>query len=78
MDENIIIWIHGSSKFSRQCVSLPRSNVQVTYSKLFVYFSYGIMLRCWAADPEDRPTFNDLSTNFGDLLQASVRQVGFQ
>ncbi|XP_043925533.1 vascular endothelial growth factor receptor 3 isoform X2 [Protopterus annectens] len=37
---------------------------------------YRIMLSCWHGNPKQRPLFSDLVEKLGDLLQASVQQVG--
>jgi len=35
---------------------------------------YDVMDNCWKANPNERPTFQDLEDILGDQLEASVRQ----
>lgn len=35
------------------------------------------MLHCWNLDPESRPTFEDLESKFGDILEADVAKVSW-
>lgn len=37
--------------------------------------SHDIMLECWRASPETRPSFADLAKRLGDMLQDSVKDV---
>lgn len=48
------------------------------FSGVFSALRYQTMLDCWQGKPEDRPTFTELVERLGDLLQASVQQVGAQ
>ena len=36
---------------------------------VYVLNSFSVIVKCWALDPEDRPTFEKLSTTLGKLLQ---------
>lgn len=38
-------------------------------------FSYDIMLHCWNASPEKRPTFRSLEYKFGGMLESGVKDV---
>lgn len=40
-----------------------------------VFCSHDIMLECWRASPETRPSFADLAKRLGDMLQDSVKDV---
>jgi len=35
------------------------------------------MMQCWDADPDERPSFTQLTESFGNMLQASVKQVKY-
>ena len=39
-------------------------------------YSYSIMLRCWAADPEERPTFAELRFTF-DIMMSNQRTESY-
>ena len=48
------------------------------YSQIFVVFSldrHKVMLACWEAEPEDRPSFTKLVDIMGDFLEDNVKQV---
>ena len=36
-----------------------------------IHFSFSIMVKCWALDPNDRPSFEKLSSTLGKLLQVA-------
>ena len=36
------------------------------------------MVRCWALDPEDRPTFKELNTTMDELLQTAQGYAEFK
>lgn len=36
------------------------------------------MVRCWALDPKDRPTFNQLNTTMDELLQMAEGYAEFK
>lgn len=43
---------------------------------IMIFFSrYNTMLQCWKAKPTLRPTFSDLVTDIGELLEEGVRKV---
>ena len=46
-----------------------------TYFMLFFY-RYSVMLRCWAADPEERPTFAELRITF-DIMMSNQRTESY-
>ena len=47
--------------------------IAVTYLLLSfaVHFSFSIMVKCWALDPNDRPSFEKLSSTLGKLLHVA-------
>ena len=34
--------------------------------------SFAVLFKCWKASPDDRPTFEALSTTFGSLLDSEA------
>lgn len=46
------------------------------FTGVFFTHRYQTMLDCWQGEPQERPTFTELVERLGDLLQASVQQVG--
>ena len=55
------------------CMLSVHSLIAVTYLLLsfVVHFSFSIMVKCWALDPNDRPSFEKLSSTLGKLLQVA-------
>ena len=44
-------------------------------SRYSLFDSHQCMMQCWDADPDERPTFTQLTESFGNMLQASVKDV---
>ena len=47
------------------------------YEITFHTRSFSIMVRCWALNPEDRPTFKQLNTTMDELLQTAEGYAEF-
>lgn len=43
----------------------------------FFEYSYAIMKTCWLASPEERPTFDALRLQLGQMLERSNEQYGY-
>ena len=53
------------------------------FSSLIVYrsileYSFSMMVRCWALNPADRPTFKQLNATMDELLQTATGYSEFK
>ena len=55
------LWLYIGMNVFLKHLSLTDNNIHS--------ISFSIMVKCWALDPEDRPTFETLSTTLEKLLQ---------
>ena len=42
---------------------------------LYILLSYNIMLSCWSADPQERPSFSKLAERMGIMLMPDLKGV---
>lgn len=42
------------------------------------FYRHDIMLECWRASPETRPSFAELEKRMGEMLQDTVKDVSGQ
>lgn len=40
-----------------------------------ILYSYAIMLQCWSAKPESRPSFSELERRFGSLIEETESTI---
>ena len=64
--------------FTKLCFAKIKPSQKFLNLQYIIYFfldRYKVMLACWEAEAEDRPTFSKLVEIMGDFLEDNVKQV---